>query len=182
MGAVLASALVSGSIYALIAAGFALAFRVSSVFNLSHGMLVIAAGYLNYGLRARYGLPSWGSIPASIAIVGLLGFVIEAKLIPSAREVGLKPVEILVVSWLLMLVIQDLVGILSENQSVYAGSTTIEEGRRHLWRTHHQAADRADRVGPRGRSSFLSPGAVLRALGARFSRLVTILVSRKSLA
>jgi branched-chain amino acid transport system permease protein len=128
MGAILGAAVVSGSIYALISLGFALAFRISGVFNLAHGILLVAAGYANYGLGTLLGIPPWLSIPASILLVSLIGFAIEGGGIPLAKRAGLKPVDIMVLSWLMLVVLQDVLIIIFSSTSIYMGSANVVPG------------------------------------------------------
>jgi len=128
MGSILVAAIVSGSIYALVSLGFALAFRISSVFNLAHGILLVTAGYLNYWLAVQHGLSPWISVPTSLALVGALGLTIEAVLIPAAKTAGLKPVDLLLLSWLMLLIVQDVLAIAFESQSIYVGASQVREG------------------------------------------------------
>jgi branched-subunit amino acid ABC-type transport system permease component len=128
MGPILIGALVSGSIYALISLGFALAFRVSSVFNLTYGISLVAAGYLNYWLNSQQGCSLWFSIPAALLAVGAFGYLTEAVLIPVGKAAGLKTVDLLVLSWLSLVIIQDLIALIFESQSIYAGTTQIGAG------------------------------------------------------
>ncbi len=128
MTPILIAALVSGSIYALISLGFALAFRISSVFNLAHGILLVAAGYINYWLIFNLRFSPWISVPTTLVLVGGLGFLIEAVLIPAAKSRGLSPLDLLVLSWLLLLVLQDSLAIAFQSQSIYMGSPKVREG------------------------------------------------------
>lgn len=128
MGPIVVGAIVSGSIYALVSLGFALAFRVSSVFNLAHGILLVAAGYLNYWLNTEHGLTPLFSIPLTLLLVGAVGFLIEAILIPAAKARGLVPVDLLLLSWLLLVILQDLLAIAFESQSIYLGTAQVRPG------------------------------------------------------
>jgi branched-chain amino acid transport system permease protein len=128
MGSILVGAAVSGSIYSLVSLGFALAFRVSSVFNMAHGIVLVAAGYFNYWLCIQLGLTPWLSIPSTLICVSTLGFLIEAVLIPTAKSVGLTTVDLLILSWLLLLIMQDILAISSNSQSIYIGSLRVQEG------------------------------------------------------
>jgi len=121
-GTILAGALVSGSIYALIALGFALAFRVSSTFNLMHGILLVASGYLHYTFAELIGLPVAVAAGAAIGLIVLVGVAIEALAIPYAKAVGLTPIDLLLVSWLCLIIIEDVLAIAFDSQSIYLGS------------------------------------------------------------
>ena len=127
MAPIFLAAVVSGSIYALIALGFALAFRLSSVFNLTHGTLIIAAGYLNYWFDLQ-GWSPWTSVALALLTITAVGTLGEAFLIPRAKEWNLGNVDLLLLSWFGMLVAQDSLSILFENQSIYLGREAVQEG------------------------------------------------------
>jgi branched-chain amino acid transport system permease protein len=128
MSDVLGAAIISGSIYALISLGFALGFRVSGVFNLAYGGLLVAAGYANYAFAVLLGLPTWLSIPISILLISGIGFAIEGYGVPFAKKVGLTSLDIMVLTWLLLVVMQDLVIIIFSSTSIYMGSQDVTTG------------------------------------------------------
>ncbi|MGQ0571828.1 MAG: branched-chain amino acid ABC transporter permease [Armatimonadota bacterium] len=71
-----------GSIYALIALGFALLYKSTKILNLAHGELVLFGGYLAIALTRSLGsLPVWLAfilaIIGTLAAAAALGFVIE---------------------------------------------------------------------------------------------------------
>jgi len=71
-----------GSIYALIALGFALLYKSTKILNLAHGELVLFGGYLAIALtRGLGGLPVWLAfvlaVLGTLAAAAALGFVIE---------------------------------------------------------------------------------------------------------
>ena len=128
MGSVISSAIVSGCIYALLSLGFALGFRVSRVFNLAHGGLLVTAAYLNFGFAQYFSLSPWLAIPAAIALSGSIGFALDGLAIPWVKEAGLKPVDILLLSWLFLVVLQNLLIIVFSNSSIYMGAVAIQPG------------------------------------------------------
>lgn len=69
---ILASGLLTGALYAVIASGFALTFGAARVFNLSHGELVVIGGYLAYGLWSSFHLnPLFAVLPAALLVIPL---------------------------------------------------------------------------------------------------------------
>lgn len=128
MTAILIAAIVSGSIYALISLGSAIAFRLSGVFNLSHGGLLVTAGYLNHFLVTSGRFSAWLAIPLAIALAGAVGFLIEAWAIPRAKAVGLKSVDLMILSWLALVVIQNLLALAFSNASIYMGGSEVSPG------------------------------------------------------
>lgn len=124
---VLVAAIVSGSIYALVSLGFAIAFRVSGVFNFTHGGLLITAAYLDYFFWTS-GIPGWLAFASALFCATCLGFAIEAVLIPRGKRYGLTSLDFLVVSWLMLLVIQNVLAIAFSNASIYLGTYEIKTG------------------------------------------------------
>lgn len=128
MGAVLIAAVVSGSIYALVSLGFAIAFRLSGVFNFTHGILLIIAAYLDYSLSVYCGFPTWLAIASALALAAGFGFLIEAIIIPTAKNIGLRALDLLVLSWLGLLIIQNLLSMIFSNASIYLGVQDVRTG------------------------------------------------------
>jgi ABC-type branched-subunit amino acid transport system permease subunit len=59
--------LVVGSIYAAIALGFSLVYRVTGAINLSQGGFAVIAAMTGYTLSVSFGLPLWVAIPCAVA-------------------------------------------------------------------------------------------------------------------
>ena len=72
----LISGLALGSFYAIIALGFSMIFGVTRVFNLAHGELLLAGGYVAYVACERFGLGFWPSVPISVLALTLLGVIL----------------------------------------------------------------------------------------------------------
>jgi branched-chain amino acid transport system permease protein len=66
-----------GMIYALIALGFALVWKSSSVANLSLGQLVLTSSWVTYGLLVQVKIPFWIGLPLTILFALFLGWAIE---------------------------------------------------------------------------------------------------------
>jgi branched-chain amino acid transport system permease protein len=66
-----------GMVYALIALGFALIWKSSSVANLALGQLVLVCSWFSYSMLAQVNLPIWLAFPAIMVFALLLGWVIE---------------------------------------------------------------------------------------------------------
>ena len=73
---VLIGGLLSGIMYSLVALGFVLIYKASGVFNFAQGALVFFAALTFVGLQET-GLPFWLALPATLAVMVLLAFVIE---------------------------------------------------------------------------------------------------------
>jgi len=66
---ILVSGFSLGSFYTLIALGFALIFGITRNFNLSHGDLLVLAGYVAYGLWKVWGFPFVLTFPVAILVM-----------------------------------------------------------------------------------------------------------------
>jgi len=66
-----------GMVYALIALGFALVWKSSSVANLALGQLVLISSWFTYGMLVQVGLPYWIGLPLTIVFALFLGWVVE---------------------------------------------------------------------------------------------------------
>jgi branched-chain amino acid transport system permease protein len=78
--------LVVGSIYAAIALGFSLVFRVTGAINLSQGGFAIIAAMLGYTLGVSLGWPLWVAIPAAVAATVAIAIAIGAFTFAPALE------------------------------------------------------------------------------------------------
>ena len=66
-----------GMVYALIALGFALIWKSSSVANLALGQLVLLSSWFTYSMLVQAGFPLWLSFPLVILFALFLGWTIE---------------------------------------------------------------------------------------------------------
>ena len=66
-----------GMVYALIALGFTLIWKSSSVANLALGQLVLISSWFTYGMLVQAGLPYWIGFPLTIVFALFLGWMIE---------------------------------------------------------------------------------------------------------
>jgi branched-chain amino acid transport system permease protein len=66
-----------GMVYALIALGFALIWKSSSVANLALGQLVLISSWFTYGMLVQAKLPYWFGFPLTILFAIFLGWMIE---------------------------------------------------------------------------------------------------------
>ena len=69
--------LMNGSTYALVALGFVLIYKATSVVNFAQGELVMFGGYVAAALVVLYGLPLAVALPLLLVVMFALGFVIE---------------------------------------------------------------------------------------------------------
>jgi branched-chain amino acid transport system permease protein len=73
----LVKGLTLGCIYALVALGFVLIYKATSVINFAVGEMMMLAGFLGAVMMSVYGLPLGGSIAVTLALMILFGFLLE---------------------------------------------------------------------------------------------------------
>jgi len=73
----LISGIAVGMVYALIALGFVVVWKSSSVANLALGQLVLFSSWFTYGMLVQAKLPLWVGFPLVILFALFLGWVIE---------------------------------------------------------------------------------------------------------
>lgn len=96
--------LVMGVIYALAALGVSLVVGIMNVVNFAHGELYILAGYFSYLFAAGLGLDPYLSLAIAIALVFLLGLLIETVLI---RPTYGNDMYSLILTFILSIVLQN---------------------------------------------------------------------------
>ncbi|MCW9043738.1 MAG: branched-chain amino acid ABC transporter permease [Pseudopelagicola sp.] len=75
----LISGLANGCVYGLIALGFVLIYKATEAVNFAQGDFMMLGAFVTIGLtNANYmGLPFWIAVPISIAIMALLGYLLD---------------------------------------------------------------------------------------------------------
>jgi len=83
MGTIIVSALVSGSLYALVAGGLSLVWGALGVFNFSHGVLIMVGAYVAWVVSSPSGLGAGlpAGILASILAMAVIGAVLYLLLV-----------------------------------------------------------------------------------------------------
>ena len=69
--------LLIGSMYALVALGFVLIYKATSVINFAQGELVMFGGYIAAAGLSLYHLPLWAAVPLMLGLMVVLGFAVE---------------------------------------------------------------------------------------------------------
>jgi len=97
--------ILTGGLYALFACGLSLMFGVMKVINLAHGDLATVAGYIGVGIIAATHVPFLWSVPIVVAIMAVLGYVLQRSLIQAAITRG--ELTTLIVTFGLSIVIEN---------------------------------------------------------------------------
>lgn len=74
---ILLNGLLLGGLYALVAAGFSLVWGVLNIVNVSHGAFMMLGGYITYFLFARTGLDPFLSVPISMLVMFVAGYLLQ---------------------------------------------------------------------------------------------------------
>ena len=69
--------IVTGGVYSLIALGFVIIYKATSVINFATGELMMLGAYFCLTLLTFCGLPFWAVLPLTLLLAGFLGVVIE---------------------------------------------------------------------------------------------------------
>jgi len=77
----LVAALLSGSIYGMIALGYSLIYRTSGIMNLAQGDAICLGGFLGYTFYSILGLPVLVAIPCTLVCTFLIGCMLERVVI-----------------------------------------------------------------------------------------------------
>lgn len=90
MGVLIGQALVNGvllgGIYAVYSAGFSLVFGVMGVVNLAHGEFVMVGAFITYWIFLLFGFDPFLTIPASFAVLFVLGYLLQRFIINRVIE------------------------------------------------------------------------------------------------
>ena len=79
----LISGIMTGGIYGLIGVGIVIIFKATQVFNFAVGTLMTLGALICVSLITQFHLPFWLAVPATLALAGIIGILIE--------RVGLRP-------------------------------------------------------------------------------------------
>ncbi len=107
---ILFSGLAIGSIYGLVALGFAVIFKATEVFNFAQGMLVVVGAYLAVLFVSQLQLPFAIAVICILAAAAVLGMIIQQLLIRPLAGRPLLPVIMITIA--LAIVLRALIEIL----------------------------------------------------------------------
>jgi branched-chain amino acid transport system permease protein len=81
LGQIAVNALLLSGILALVALGFSLVWGIMNIVNLSHGAFIVMGAYLTYWMHELWRVDPFLSVPASMAVLFGVGYVIQRVLI-----------------------------------------------------------------------------------------------------
>src|SRR5579862_9449466 len=86
----------TGGVYALMAAGLTLIFGVMDIINIGQGAMVVLGAYLSYDLETHAGIPLLPGLLITVPAMFLLGMAIEFFFMRRVRETDRASMSILV--------------------------------------------------------------------------------------
>jgi len=78
---VIINGLLKGGLYALMAMGMSMIWGVMNIINIAHGSFIMLGAYTTYWLFAGLGLDPFVSLPLSMGIIFILGYLLQKYLI-----------------------------------------------------------------------------------------------------
>ena len=81
LGQIAVNAVLLSGILALVALGFSLVWGIMNIVNLSHGAFIVLGAYLTYWMHEIWKVDPFLSVPVSMAVLFLVGFLIQRVLI-----------------------------------------------------------------------------------------------------
>lgn len=78
---VLVNGVLLGGLYAAVAVGFSLVWGVMGIINVTHGSLIMLGAYVTYALFATYRIDPFLTIPAAMAVLFVVGYLLQGLLI-----------------------------------------------------------------------------------------------------
>lgn len=119
----------AGSILLIIALGLTFTFGQMNVINMAHAEFIMVGAYTGFILQSEMGLGAdisfWVSLPVSFLLAGLLGVILEATLL---RRLYGRPLDTLLVTWGVSLMLQQLARNLFGAQNVQVKGPSFLEG------------------------------------------------------
>jgi branched-chain amino acid transport system permease protein len=99
--------LLTGGVYALMAAGLTLVFGVMRVINIAHGAFLIFSAYISYWLFTSYGLDPFLSVIVSVPLLFIIGVAFQHFMLSRLRN---EPGLVVLVTFSLALALEGLMG------------------------------------------------------------------------
>ncbi len=123
------NSIIAGSIYALVALGFNLIFATTRFFNLAHGVLAAAGGYIVFYLTKSLGLGIVVSTVIGVLGAGIIGYLLDKAMFLPLRKRKSSTMVLMVASLGAMTALQAVIAIIFTSQfqtlSIGGGETKI---------------------------------------------------------
>jgi branched-subunit amino acid ABC-type transport system permease component len=120
--------IVAGSVYALIALGFALIFTASRVFHFAHGGVYTIAAFAGYTALVTFKLGIVAAFLAAIVVAALIGVLINILLYEPMKARGVSPFVAMISSFGVLIILTHVVAMIWGSNPVVlsrGGQTTV---------------------------------------------------------
>lgn len=104
--------LLTGGVYALMAAGLTLIFGVMRVINIAHGAFLVFSAYLSYWLFTNYGLDPFLSVVVTVPLLFIIGIAFQRFMLARLRN---EPGLIVLLTFSLALTLEGVMGAVWES-------------------------------------------------------------------
>ena len=108
---VIAVGLLTGGVYALMAAGLTLIFGVMRVINIAHGAFLVLSAYMAYWLFTLFGLDPVLSVIVSVPVLFIIGVVFQRYMLSRVKD---DPGFVVLLTFALALTLEGVMGALWE--------------------------------------------------------------------
>src|SRR5574343_1772333 len=109
----IASGLITGGIYALVALGLNLQYGLMRILNIAHGEFLMVGAFLTWMVQTSFGLSPLWMIPVSFALLMALGIAVHwlcfRRLTATSPNLDVFEVRCLMVSFGLMCLVQNVI-------------------------------------------------------------------------
>ena len=128
----LLNGIISGSIYALIALGFAVIYKTVRFFHFAHGIVYTAGAYFAYSLSISLGINVILSFFLASSFSAILGIAIDRFIYLPLRKNNAPPLVFLIASFGVFILIQNLLQLIYGAQILTLRTGVIKEGHQFL--------------------------------------------------
>ena len=129
---ILLNGIISGSIYALIALGFAIIYKTVRFFHFAHGIVYTAGAYFAYSLSISLGINVILSFFLASSFSAILGIAIDRFIYLPLRKNNAPPLVFLIASFGVFILIQNLLQLIYGAQILTLRTGVIKEGHQFL--------------------------------------------------
>ena len=129
---ILLNGIISGSIYALIALGFAIIYKTVRFFHFAHGIVYTAGAYCVYSLSISLGINVILSFFLASSFSAILGIAIDRCIYLPLRKNNAPPLVFLIASFGVFILIQNLLQLIYGAQILTLRTGVIKEGHQFL--------------------------------------------------
>ena len=120
--------IIAGSVYTLVAVGFAVIYRTVKFFHFAHGVVFTAGAYFVYFFKAWLGWPDIVAIPVSTGLCAVLGILIEISVYRPLRHKGSSSLILLLASLGIYIVLQNIISMIFGDDIKTIRSGIVKEG------------------------------------------------------